>query len=51
MIPRLTDPKAYVEFEYFLNAKFGAETSNTNLRDWFINTLKQSLNTFLSTQD
>jgi hypothetical protein len=49
--PRLTDPKAYVELECFLNAKFGAETSNISLRDWFINTLKQSSNTLLSTQD
>lgn len=50
-IPRLTDSKAYVELEHFLNAKFGAETNNTQLRDWFINTLKQSSNIFLTTQD
>jgi hypothetical protein len=50
-MPHLTDPKAYVELERFLNAKFGAETNNTHLRDWFINVLKQSSNTFLSTQD
>ncbi len=49
MASRLTDPKAYVELECFLNAKFGAETNNAPLREWFINTLKQSSNTLLST--
>ncbi|CAF3334977.1 unnamed protein product [Rotaria socialis] len=49
--PHLSDSKAYVELECFLNAKFGAQTSNVNLRDWFVNTLKQSSNTLLSTQD
>ncbi|CAF2036857.1 unnamed protein product [Rotaria magnacalcarata] len=47
----LSDSNAYVELECFLNAKFGAQTSNVNLRDWFVNTLKQSSNTLLSTQD
>ncbi|CAF3362886.1 unnamed protein product [Rotaria sp. Silwood1] len=51
IIPRLTDSKAYVELECFLNARFGAQTNNTNLRDWFINTLKQSSKTLFSTQD
>jgi hypothetical protein len=50
-MPRLTDSKAFVELEYFLNAKFGAQTNNTQLRDWFINTLKKSSNGLLSTQD
>lgn len=50
-INRLTDAKAYVELESFLNAKFGAQTSHAQLRDWFVQTLKQSSNTLLSAQD
>ena len=51
IIPRLTDSEAYVQLEWFLNAKFGAQTNNMQLRDWFIDTLKQSSNTLLLTQD
>ena len=51
MIPRLTDTKAYVELERFLNAKFGAQTTNANLRDWFINTLKKSTKTLVSIKE
>ncbi|CAF0864674.1 unnamed protein product [Adineta ricciae] len=49
--PRLTDSNAYVELERFLNPKFGAQTNDVQLRDWFINTFKQSANTLLLKQD
>ncbi|CAF0806977.1 unnamed protein product [Adineta steineri] len=47
IIPHLTDSNAYVELEWFLNAKFGAQTNNKPLCDWFIETFKQSSNTLL----
>ena len=47
---RLTEPKALVELENFLNAKFGAQTMINQLRDWFVHSLKQSSNTLLSAQ-
>jgi hypothetical protein len=50
-MPRLTDSKTFVEPEYFLNEKFGTQTNKTQLRNWFINTLKESSNTLLSVQD
>ncbi|CAF1528680.1 unnamed protein product [Adineta steineri] len=47
IIPHLTDSNADVELEWFLNAKFGAQTNNKPLCDWFIETFKQSSNTLL----
>ncbi|CAF0839975.1 unnamed protein product, partial [Didymodactylos carnosus] len=50
-IPTINDSQAFVQLESFLNAKFGSQTSNVQLRDWFSMMFRLSSNNLFQIQD